>query len=277
MKKKFSLAALICTALLTILAPMTALAEKNDGVNGGYFSNRDNLTWTANDGTTTTYGRGPKFCDVRSDVIDLEYFLKEDMLYPGEGDSTMNSQGKPKANYPAEVVEELRIFVNSLDWIHSDESTRAEMVYKRIANGCNGNTYDYPERVGWGILMDGKGQCGEFSGEFQSLARYVGLECELYQPSERHRACLLKISGQWFAVDPTDGVGVFLSNGNMHPVDYETEYNRYANEFDVKVKARYEANPEDRLAKAAMMRLKISTGEITVEEYNSMWESGELY
>lgn len=277
MKKRLSLAALICAVLLTILAPMTALAA--GGIDEGRFTDFDNLTWTTWDGVSTTYGRGPKFSDVQPDITDPEYFLKENMLYPGECDSAMNSQGKPKANYPAEVVEELSVFVNSFDWINSDELTRATMVHDRIANGWHGNNYDHSKRVGWGILMDGKGQCGDFSGEFQSLAHYVGLECEIYTPSYLHQACLLKINGQWFATDPTaSGTGVpFLSNGETHPIDYEIEYNRYANEVDANIKAKYEAKPEDRLAKAAMMRLKISTGEITVEEYNAMWESGELY
>lgn len=247
--------------VMMVALPLTSFAEPNEGVNGGKFTDQNNLTWTANDGTVTTYGRGPKFSDVHPDITDPEYFLKKQEI---------------EEAYAPEVVAELKVFVNSFDWINSDELMRASMVYNRIANGCHGNTYEYPGSSWYPVLMTGKGQCRDFSGEFKNLANFVGLECEVYTPSYLHQACLIKISGQWFALDPTDGIGIFVSNGNMYPVDYETEYNRYDNELEAKWKAEYVANPEDPNAKANMMYLKLAAGEITVEEYNAMWNNGEF-
>lgn len=267
MKKRNLIAVLNIGLSVFIMAalPSTAFAKMNSGVNGGYFSNFDTLTWTANDGTVTTYGRGSKFCDVWPDVTDPEYFLKEYNL-------------ETEGSYSPEIVSELKTFVRSFDWIHSDELTRATMVHDRIGNGCHGNTYEHSSED-YSVLMTGKGTCGNFSGEFRNLARFVGLECEVYTPSYLHQACLIKINGQWFATDPTgaEREGLFLSNAVTYPVDYETEYNRYANERDAETFANYNANPDDMLAKAAMMRLKILAGEITVEQYNAMWENGELY
>lgn len=267
MKKRNRIVALsiILSVFMIEALPSTAFAEMNSGVNGGYFSNFDTLTWTANDGTVTTYGRGSKFCDVRPDVTDPEYFLKEYNL-------------ETEGSYSPEIVSELKTFVRSFDWIHSDELTRATMVHDRIGNGCHGNTYEHSSED-YSVLMTGKGTCGNFSGEFRNLARFVGLECEVYTPSYLHQACLIKINGQWFATDPTgaEREGLFLSNAVTYPVDYETEYNRYEQELEEKWKTEYSANPENPNAKANMMYLKLATGEITVEQCNAMWENGELY
>lgn len=254
MKKRFSIAALAVSLLLVAASPGTAFAEVNNGVNGGKFTNRESLTWTANDGTVTTYGRGPKFSDVRPDITDPEYFLKEYNLLTEE-------------TYSPEIVAEIRKFVNSFDWIHSDELTRADMVYNRIANGCNGNVYAYPGSSWYPVLMTGKGQCGDFSGEFKDLARYVGLECEVYTPSYLHQACLLKINGQWFALDPTDGIGFFVSNGNMYPVDYETEFYRWEKEAKAGREAYYAANPETSVTLIAEANKKTSEGLITESDW----------
>jgi len=67
----------IISAALLISTPFTAIAgQPNTGINGGQFTDWNTLTWTANDGTETTFGRGPKFSDIHPDVTDPEYFLK---------------------------------------------------------------------------------------------------------------------------------------------------------------------------------------------------------
>lgn len=251
------------TVVLTAALPFVAFAEvgmrwvNEDGTNtnGGYFSDTENLTWTANDGTVSTYGRGTKFSDVRPDVTDLEYFLKEANLLES-------------GTYAPEIVAELRAFVNSFDWIHSDELTRAKMVHDRVSNGHHGNVYKYPEGSWYSVLMTGTGQCGDFSGEFKSLAKFVGLECEVYTPSDMHQACLLKISGQWFAIDPTAS-NPFFSNDKMHPVDYETEYYRWGKEMHAKAAAEYAANPNDLAARIYLLNNQLAEGEITREQYEA--------
>lgn len=266
-----ALAMIFMTAL-----PLTASADTNTYANGGAFTDKNTLTWTANDGTVTTYGRGPVFSDVHPDITDPEYYLKQKIYLTGK-DSGIYIE---PLRYPDEVLEELKKFVNSFDWIHSDELTRAMMIHDRIGNGCHGNVYASAEKInGFPLLMKGKGQCGDFSEEFMKLARFVGLECETYAPFDMHQACLIKISGQWFATDPTgaEREGLFLSNAVTHPVDYETEVNRYAKEAESRIQTEYTANPEDPNAKANMMRLKLASGEITVEQYNTMWDNGELY
>lgn len=255
--------AVALTIALVAATPFTALAG---GVDKGRFTDWETLTWTTWDGVSTTYGRGPIFSDLHPDITDPEYYLKEAVYYPGEN----RAGGMAKGNYPDEVVEELRKFVNSFDWIHSDELTRAMMVHDRIGNGCHGNVYASAENInGFPLLVKGKGQCGDFSGEFMRLARFVGLECETYDPSYMHQACLVKISGQWFATDPTgaEREGLFLSNVVTHPVDYETEVNRYAKELEEKWSAYYVANPDNLVTIIDLTTQKTSEGTITEEDW----------
>lgn len=257
--------AIAMAVVLTAALPFGAFAgigmrwvgEDGTSTNGGYFSDTDNFTWTANDGTVSTYGRGQKFSDVRPDVTDPEYFLKEANLLESGA-------------YAPEIVAELRAFVNSFDWIHSDELTRANMVHDRISNGHHGNVYKYPEGSWYSVLMTGTGQCRDFSGEFKSLAKFVGLECEVYTPSDMHQACLIKISGQWFAIDPTAS-NPFFSNDKMHPVDYETEYYRWEKEVDAKWEAEAAENP-DGLTTLKLMELnrQLAAGIITNEQFEAL-------
>ncbi|WP_368373871.1 hypothetical protein, partial [[Clostridium] symbiosum] len=83
-----------------------------------------------------------------------------------------------------------------------------------------------------------KGVCGDFSEEFQYLAKFVGLECEVYTPSYLHQACLLKINGQWFATDPT-GTDPFLSNGKTYKQKrIGMHWNRMLNERSISQRIR---------------------------------------
>lgn len=248
--------------VLTVALPLTVMAKQDNKVNGGGFTNLETLTWTANDGTVTAYGRGPRFCDVYPEITDPEYFLKEMVRYQGEEVAPLNSKGQPKSDYGDEVLAELKVFVNSFDWIHADELTRANMVHDRVSNGYHGNTYNSPQASSFSVLLTGTGQCGDFSSEFQRLAKYVGLECEVYDPSYMHQACLIKISGQWFATDPTSSLP-FLSNSKTHPVDYETEYNRYDKELEAEQNAFYAANPDSSVTLITEAARKTADGFLT--------------
>ncbi len=243
----------------------TMAGTPNTGVNGGQFTDLTALTWTANDGTDIVYGRGPRFCDVHPEITDPEYYLKEAVLYPGEAVGAVNSQGQPKAQFSPEAVEELKRWLHSFDWLHADELTRATMVHDRISNGYHGNVYEYPEPVnGFPVLVKGKGMCGDFSGEFQRMANYVGLECETYTPFYLHQACLLKINGQWFATDPTSNLP-FLSNAKTYPVDYQTEKERYGKEVDTGIQKEIDSQSLSGLIFEANQ--KTMEGTITEEDW----------
>ncbi|WP_141401022.1 transglutaminase domain-containing protein [Lacrimispora amygdalina] len=199
----------------------------------GSWSNTNNMTWSFNNGGSVTIGRGPVFSDVYPEITDPEHFLKEAVIYPGEAVNSLNSEGLPKANYTEGTLPLLQEFVNSFDWIHSDELTRLEMVFDRLHNGKDGREDQtsgkhFPS-VSFKVLEGKIGNCGDYSGEFQRLASYVGLESIAYDQSAVHAACLVKINGQWITVDPMRKEGLY-NNLTTVPVDYDTEYNRYANE-----------------------------------------------
>ena len=252
----------VLTAALLVVAPFTAAAgQPNTGINGGQFTDFNTLTWTANDGTDFVYGRGPRFCDVHPEITDPEYFLKG--YYQQEGGSWDSPYHMEASTYNEPLANELKAFVHSFDWLHSDELTRANMVHDRISNGCYGNTYEHSPEP-FTVLMTGKGVCADFSEEFQYLAKFVGLECEVYTPSYLHQACLLKINGQWFATDPT-GTDPFLSNAKTHPVDYQTEKERYGKEVDAEIQKEIDSQSLSGLISEANQ--KTVQGIITEEDW----------
>lgn len=242
----------ILAGIFSAAVSMTALAD-NNGVNGGTWTDGENLTWETNDGTVTTFGRGPVFADEHPEITDPEYFLKEPITYP------------------VEVLQELRKFVSSFDWIHSDELTRVQMVHDRISNGCgpdNRNRYELDiDTPHFSVLLNGKGICKDFAAEFANLCKYVGVECVTYEPSFLHEACLVKIGDQWLATDPTDSTPFFLSNGKTYPVDFETEYNRYANEVQTEIDEADAGLTDDLQSLGLALTFKMTSGEITAEEY----------
>lgn len=259
--------------MLTMPSTIVMAGQPNTGINGGQFTDWNTLTWTANDGTETTFGRGPKFSDIHPDVTDPEYFLKG--YYQQEGGYWDSPYHREASTYNDPLANELKAFVHSFDWLNSDELTRANMVHDRISNGYHGNTYEHSAEA-FTVLMTGKGICGDFSEEFQYLAKFVGLECEVYTPSYLHQACLVKINGQWFATDPTSTLP-FLSNAKTYPVAYETEKNRYDKELDAKWDAYFKENPGSMTEKIFRADQQLASGEITREQYDAMWDSGELY
>lgn len=233
MKKRLKniIATVMAMAILVSTAFPAYAGQFGSRLDGnGTWSNTDNLTWSFNNGGSVTIGRGPVFNNVHPEITDTEYYLKKSILYPGETIGAKNSAGVYKADY-SEALPLLQEFVNSFDWIHSDELTRLQRVFKRIANGQSGNIEGSPVASSFPVLQYGKGVCMNFASDFQRLASYVGLECVTYSAGPMHTACLVKINEQWIIVDPYMVSPLFNGNYTI-PVDYNTEYNRYANEVN---------------------------------------------
>ena len=245
----------------------TKAIQWDDAVNGGLFSDMNDLTWKRNDGSLLHIGRGKVFSDEHPGVTDPLYLLNEITQKPGTPGVEYNSKGQPKANYGQDAYDELKKFVESFDWIHSDELTRYQKINDRISNGFHGNYYGSP-KGGFSVLLHGVGVCGTFSNEFQALCEIVGVECVLYQPSDMHQACLIKIGNQWMATDPTSTL-TFLSNAKTHPVDYETEYHRYSKEFAAKQQAYADENPDKPSVIIAKLNAQLKAGEISDAQYDA--------
>jgi len=271
MKKKRLAAFALVSALMVGNVSTTFAAtfgSIGDSAAKGTWSDTNNLTWTWWDGSgSVVIGAGSVFSDVHPEITDPEYFLKENICYPGESVGVLNSQGKPKADYTEGTLPLLQEFVNSFDWIHLDEVTRLKMVYDRLANGKNGNTTERGGAlVSFSVLEDKKGNCGNYSSDFARLCNYVGLECVSYTPAYMHTACLVKINNQWITVDPYAGTGLF-DNGLTVPVDFEIEFNRHDNE--TRNSAEFKAVMD--MAEAAR---KARAGEITWTEYYQLLNPG---
>ena len=266
MKKKrlaaFALVGFIMIANATSVFAAT-FGSIGDSAAKGTWSDTNNLTWTWWDGSgSVVIGAGPKFGDVHPEIIDPEYFLKENICYPGENVGARNSQGQPKAGYTEGTLPLLQEFVNSFDWIHSDEVTRLQKVHDRIAMGKHGNGNQH-SNGDWGasfnVLQNKKGNCGNYSSDFVRLCNYVGLECVAYTSAENHASCMVRINDQWITVDPYVNVGLF-DNVRTVPVNYEIERYRYENE------ARNSAEFKAVMDMAEAQR-KAEAGEITWTEY----------
>lgn len=234
-----------------------------DSAAKGYWSNKENLTWTWWDGSgSVVIGNGPKYSDLHPEVTDREALLKEYVNYPGEGLTNLSSWGEPKANYDEETLQLLREFVNSFDWINSDELTRMKAVHDRIAVGNYGNKYGTEgitrEYNGWSVLRDKGGICMNYAGEFWRLAQYVGLECVTYSPKVNHEICMVRINGQWITVDPSMEVS-FWDNGVTVPVDFDIEYHRVENEFK-------QSDTYEKVQEENKLEEQYWNGEITYEE-----------
>lgn len=234
-----------------------------DSAAKGYWSNKENLTWTWWDGSgSVVIGNGSKYSDLHPEVTDREALLKEYVNYPGEGLTNLSSWGEPKANYDEETLQLLREFVNSFDWINSDELTRMKAVHDRIAVGNHGNKYGTEgitrEYNGWSVLRDKGGICMNYAGEFWRLAQYVGLECVTYSPKVNHEICMVRINGQWITVDPSMEVS-FWDNGVTVPVDFDIEYHRVENEFK-------QSDTYEKVQEENKLEEQYWNGEITYEE-----------
>lgn len=213
--------------------PSGQFGSKYDALAKGYWSDEHDLTWTwYGKSECVIIGNGPKYSDLYPEVTDREALLKDYVNYPGEGLTNFNHRGEPKANVDEEVLLLLREFVNSFDWIHSDELTRVKAVYERIAAGRNGNRYGSSgsSAGAWTVLRDQEGVCADYAREFKWLADYVGLECVIYEPEVLHAANMVRINGQWITVDAQMGKD-FFDNTVTLPVDFHIEYNRKENAY----------------------------------------------
>lgn len=265
-KKKFVAYALVYTLVMgnASTAFAATIGTYHDASARGTWSDTNNLTWKWWDGSgIIVIGSGPRFCDVYPEITDPEYFLKENLRYPGEEVAASNSQGQPKADYTAGTLPLLQEFVNSFDWIHSDEVTRLQKVHDRIGNGRNGNADQHTKGGAWNasfnVLQNKKGNCGNYSWEFAKLCKYIGLECVTYVIGANHAACLVNINGQWLVVDPFSKDNLF-NNIITVPVDFDKEYYRYDNE--ARNSAAYKAVME-----RAEDQRKAEAGEISWAEY----------
>ncbi len=252
---------------LTGAGAVSALAAEGYA-NGGYWSNQDSMEWTFEDGRAEIYSRGPVFGELHPEITDPEYYLNERFCLAGaEGEG---NQGKEPLT--EKEMEQLGEFLHSFDWIHADEAFRAEKVYERIANGHSGNQYKMPDPSLYSsrfpILTGGFGLCENFADEYADLAALTGLQCEAYDSDLNHRACLLKIDGQWFRVDPTSS-STFFSNTSFCPADYEREKKRVREASKEKWDTYFKKYPDSRLAEDFLMMDRLARGEITAEEYNS--------
>lgn len=257
-------------AFLTGAGAVSALASEGY-VNGGYWSNPDSMEWTLQDGTANVYDRGPVFSELHPEITDPEYYLKE-RYHIGETGGKM----QVKTVLTERETKELREFLNSFDWIHTDEAGRAERVYERIANGHSGNQYKMPapslRSTRFPTLVGGLGLCENFADEYAELAALTGLQCEAYDSDLNHRACLLKIDGHWFRVDPTSS-STFFSNAAFCPADYDREKRRASEASKEKWDAYFREHPDSRMEEDFFMMDRLAWGEITAEEYNSWAEN----
>ena len=263
--KKWKTLALIGVMVVMNATNAFAFGSKPDEAARGTWSDKDNLTWTywgSYGGESFVIGAGPRFCDVYPEITDPEYFLKENICYPGEPLGTLNSQGIAKADYTEGCLPLLQEFVNSFDWIHSDEITRLKTVHERIARGRNGNGDQFSEgefSASFNVLQNKKGNCGNYSWEFQKLCSYVGLECVSYSSSYMHTSNMVRINGQWITVDPYVLEDLF-DNRMSVPVDFEAEKNRYSNEYK-------NSETYKQVMDGAELQRKAESGEITWKEY----------
>jgi len=263
--KKWTTLALIGVMVVMNATNAFAFGSQPDEAARGTWSDTNNLTWTywgSYGGESFVIGAGSRFCDVYPEITDSECFLKESICYPGEPLGALNSQGIAKAGYTEGTLPLLQEFVNSFDWIHSDEVTRLKAVHGRIAKGRNGNldqTSSGTFGASFNVLQNKIGNCGNYSWEFQKLCSYVGLECVAYTSGYMHASNMVKINGQWITVDPFMKEGLF-DNGLTVPVDYETEYNRYSNEYK-------NSETYKQVMDGAELQRKAESGEITWTEY----------
>ena len=213
-------------------------------------------------------GTGYIYSDQHPEVTDAEYLLREYYCYPGEPDTSYNSQGVlkvPYNNHMDEALPLLQEFVHSFDWIHSDERTRYQKVYQRIGLPYVGekdplSSSERNER--FLALRQNRGMCSEISDEFAALCEIVGLECDTYLPSYAHQANLVRIGEQWYAVDPTQKLMSVCK-----AVDYDAEYNRAQREWDAS-EAGQKAARENEWARQA------ERGEITWTDYWRLMNPG---
>lgn len=250
MIKRKQLTAMICALLLAASGSITAFAAPLKHEYSKANDSRDPEQKVVREEDNDYMGTGYIYSDQHPDVTDPEYLIKKFYCYPGESDSQEVEEEYKRyteygrkipynSEYNASMKEALPLlqhFVRSFDWIHSDERTRYEEVFRTVGHYYNGNTYEEawaggiwanPPQERFLVLRQKRGVCQNFSDDFAALCNIVGLECVTYLYSVNHQANLVKIGDQWYAVDPTNA-----SLESHRAVDYDTEYNRCTREWN---------------------------------------------
>lgn len=165
-------------------------------------------------------------------ITDPEYYLWQYVYRPGEAYSlTPAPDGNLKSSYP-EDLPGIREFLKGSDWIHKTEEQRFWLIYDRLSVGRHGNTGEAGQSgetaYAFSVLNMGKGLCKNYAADIRRIAQFMGLEAVTYDHSYLHRSAMVKVNGQWMAVDgsidTTNGTPVEKA---VYPVDFDTEYHRY--------------------------------------------------
>ena len=168
-------------------------------------------------------------------ITDPEYYLWQYVYRPGEAYSlTPAPDGNLKSSYP-EDLPGIRKFLKESDWIHKTEEQRFWLMYDRLSVGRHGNTGEAGQNgetaYAFSVLNMGKGLCKNYAADIRRIAQFMGLEAVTYDHSYLHRSAMVKVNGQWMAVDgsidTTNGTPVEKA---VYPVDFDTEYHRYERE-----------------------------------------------
>lgn len=202
-------------------------------------------------------------------ITDPEYYLWQYVYRPDEAYSlTPAPDGNLKSSYP-EDLPGIREFLKGSDWIHKTEEQRFWLIYDRLSVGRHGNTGEAGQNgemaYAFSVLNMGKGLCKNYAAEIRRIAQFMGLEAVTYDHSYLHRSAMVKVNGQWMAVDgsidTTNGTPVEKA---VYPVDFDTEYHRY--ERECQQSSEYQQQQKQR-EEEKNWDAKLFAGEITWFEY----------
>lgn len=202
-------------------------------------------------------------------ITDPEYYLWQYVYRPDEAYSlTPAPDGNLKSSYP-EDLPGIREFLKGSDWIHKTEEQRFWLIYDRLSVGRHGNTGEAGQNgemaYAFSVLNMGKGLCKNYAADIRRIAQFMGLEAVTYDHSYLHRSAMVKVNGQWMAVDgsidTTNGTPVEKA---VYPVDFDTEYHRY--ERECQQSSEYQQQQKQR-EEEKNWDAKLFAGEITWFEY----------
>lgn len=202
-------------------------------------------------------------------ITDPEYYLWQYVYRPDEAYSlTPAPDGNLKSSYP-EDLPGIREFLKGSDWIHKTEEQRFWLIYDRLSVGRHGNTGEVGQNgetaYAFSVLNMGKGLCKNYAADIRRIAQFMGLEAVTYDHSYLHRSAMVKVNGQWMAVDgsidTTNGTPVEKA---VYPVDFDTEYHRY--ERECQQSSEYQQQQKQR-EEEKNWDAKLFAGEITWFEY----------
>ena len=197
-------------------------------------------------------------------ITDPEYYLWQYVYRPGEAYSLT----------PAPDLPGIREFLKGSDWIHKTEEQRFWLIYDRLSVGRHGNTGEAGQNgetaYAFSVLNMGKGLCKNYAADIRRIAQFMGLEAVTYDHSYLHRSAMVKVNGQWMAVDgsidTTNGTPVEKA---VYPVDFDTEYHRY--ERECQQSSEYQQQQKQR-KEEKNWDAKLFAGEITwFEHYRKLY------